>query len=112
MEHRYYPRFTVHSRIFIHSRNSKCIRGISKNISHGGLALRTVGSVPLKKNTLVKAVLMIGGMHVILPSQVVRSTQNEMALIFVEETSSHVQTLKKCLNTTGIRPEQAIRKLS
>jgi hypothetical protein len=112
MEHRYYPRTAVHSPLFIHSRNGKCIHGISKNISNGGLALRTTGSVSLTKNTLVKVVLMVGGIHLILPSQVVRTTDNETALMFIEETSPHKQTLKVWLNTAGVRPSALIRDSS
>jgi hypothetical protein len=108
MEHRYYPRIAVHGRLFIHSPNSEYIRGISRNISNGGLALRTTGSVSLRKNTLVKVVLMVGGIHVILPSQVVRTTDNETALMFIEETSSHKQTLKDWLNTAGVRSSPVI----
>jgi hypothetical protein len=112
MEHRYYPRIAVDSRLIIHLRNNKCIRGISKNISSGGLALRSPDSVVLKKNTFVTVVLMVGGTHVTLPSQVVRTTDNEVALIFIEETSSHKQTLKDWLNTAGVRPSPVIRNAS
>ena len=98
MEHRYYPRVAVRNRLLIHTHNSTCVSGDIKNISSGGLALESMNSTCLQKNMLVKVALMVNGMLIILPSQVIRSSKCEAALMFMDDTSPHKQLLKDWLN--------------
>jgi len=98
MEHRYYSRIAVRNRLLIHASNSTCIRGVTKNISNGGLALEAVDLARLKKNVVVKVAFMVNGVLVSLRSQVIRTSENEAALMFIEETSPRKQMLKNWLN--------------
>ena len=111
MEHRYYSRIAVRNRLLIHASNSTCIRGVTKNISNGGLALEAVDLGSLKKNVVVSVAFMVDGVLVSLRSQVIRTSGNEAALMFIEETSPRKQMLKNWLNgaapnyTTGSAAE-------
>jgi hypothetical protein len=98
MEHRYYSRIAVRNRLLIHASNSACIRGVTKNISNGGLALEAVDLACLKRNGVVRVAFMVNGTLVSLRSQVIRASENEAALMFIEETSLRKQMLKNWLN--------------
>lgn len=103
MEHRYYPRIAVRNRLLIHVGNRTCVGGVIKNISNDGLALEPVNSACLKKNVVVRVTFRVSGMLVSLRSQVVRISENEAALMFIEEASPRRQMLKEWLN--GAAPD-------
>ena len=108
MEHRYDPRLGMRKSILVHVNNSTYINGITRDISYGGLALASAHNQRLKKNAVVRAAFMADGQFVILPAQVVRVTEGEIALMFIEHASPRIQKrydwLKKTLRARMTAP--------
>ena len=108
MEHRYDPRLDMRKSILVHVNNSTYINGITRDISCGGLALESEQKQRVKKNGVVRAAFMADGQFVILPAQVVRVTEDEIALMFIEHESPRIQKrydwLKKALRARMTAP--------
>ena len=91
MEHRYDPRLEMRKNILVHVNNSTFVNGVTRDISYGGLALESPQTGYLEKNAVVRAAFMAGGRLVVLPSQVVRITDDKVALMFIERASPRMQ---------------------
>ena len=98
MEHRYDRRQHIQNSVLIHVNQGTYVSGVIQNISYGGLALKSSRLQCLKKNSLVRAALLINGRLVMLPSQVVRVDDDEAALMFVEQASIRKQRLNGWLS--------------
>ena len=101
MEHRYYPRVDIRDNILLHVRNSIFVSGVSQNISHGGLSLKSSRMQCLKKNTLVRAAFKIDRGIMIVPSQIVRVGDDEVALMFIEHLSPRKHQFETWLKDAG-----------
>jgi len=113
VEHRYDRRLDMRKNILVHVNNSTYINGITRDISCSGLALASEQNHRLKKNAVVRAAFMADGQFVILPAQVVRVTEGEIALMFIEHASPRIQKrydwLKKALRARLAAPDSERR---
>jgi len=107
MEHRDDPRLNMHNNIMVHVDDSTFVNGVLLNISYGGLALSSGQTDHLKMNAVVSAAFMADGRLMVLPSQVVRTSEGAAALMFVERASPRTQKvyewLKDALRTRGTK---------
>ena len=102
MEHRFAPRVAMQVNVVIHLTGTTLVTGITRNISSEGIYLQLNKArdlrkdVPnrIKKNQLVRVALNAGERLVIMPSMVVRSQDNAVALVFSEDASSKKELLK------------------
>jgi hypothetical protein len=97
VEHRHDPRLDMRKSILVHVNNNTYVNGITRDISYGGLALESHQTQSLAKNAVVRAAFMADGRLVILPSQVVRINDNEVALMFIERASPRMEKINSWL---------------
>jgi len=93
MEHRCDRRVERQVSVVIQMGRSKPIRGVTQNISCGGMYLKTETGRSLKKNVLVKVTLAAGEPVVALLGLVLRCERDAAALMFVEQASPQRQAM-------------------
>lgn len=97
VEHRYDTRLEMRKDILVHVNRNTSISGVTRDISYGGLALETDRIEHLDKNTVVRAAFTAQGRLLVLPSQVVRINGDDVALMFIQQTSPRMQKIYEWL---------------
>ncbi|MFZ5621486.1 MAG: PilZ domain-containing protein [Pseudomonadota bacterium] len=85
MEHRYDTRFETQIRVLIYMKPNIFVAGTTRDMSAGGLSVMPERSGDLKKNALVKVTYVANGRLVIHKAQILRLSDDRMALMFVDQ---------------------------
>ena len=111
MEHRCDRRVDRRVSVVIQMGRSAPIRGVTQNISCGGMYLKTEAGRSLKKNVMVKVTLAAAEPVVALMALVLRCEDDAAALMFVEQASPQRQAMMALMSRGGDAKRPRTRRL-
>lgn len=98
VEHRLNTRKPIQINVAIHSTNIGLISGRTRNVSMGGMYIKTAPGIAMQENIIIRVAFMIGRKMKTLPAMVVRSDPGGFGLVFNDLKPEAIDNLSALLD--------------